>query len=53
MDGFIEPCFIKQTQSKMNWLSRNNYYWSTNYNFEVYIFNTMMPTVDFRNKSII
>lgn len=46
------PHFIKKTP-EFNWQISNNTFISKNYNYEVHVFYTMMPTNDANNKKII
>lgn len=49
---FKTPTFIRMT-SELNWINNNNVYRSKVKPITVYIFYTMMPTVDERNTKII
>jgi len=52
-ESFVEPLFIKYTDSEYKWkLCGDRHYCSTTYDCHVYIFCTMMPHNDSRNEDI-
>lgn len=52
-ESFVEPLFIKHTESEYKWkLYGDRHYCSTTYDCHVYIFCTMMPHNDSRNEHL-